>query len=823
MVNVLKKIPARKIVREKGKSFCVTAAVFFTTTLFVMVFSTLFFVKDAAVEMQHRSAPMLSDAAIHVTQDEYERICANPRAAAVSSWFIVARTPEVTGFGDAPLMECEEQMAQWARIYPTEGRMPEKGNEIVVSDQYLRERELTYREGMPVEMTFTYLDDEDFTETFTVVGVYKRGQQPYHAVLVSGDFHKKAYAHWEQCGIDPWDVEKGVNVQIAGVMFSSQGNVKKQLSLLVAESEVDLEETEIFLMNDSSLLNSMGINTWAAILAMLLLVMWLGYLFISNIFRLSVTGDARFFGKLSTNGITKREISWLIHRQNRLLFLVGVLPALFAGYFFSAAVLPGILSGFATAKIKRNSDILIFVLSFLFSYLTVLVSERNPIRIAKNASPIEMKKYMGKFGRVKAANNGDCLKKIAIRQFTRDKTKVAKVCVSIAISVLLANAFYAVTAGFDTESYVEEELDADFILAKETLLVGTNTNAKSYEHTTEEELADYWALPGIEAAGGGSKSHIALKPTQKVWDAFVTVCGENPYGESGKLWTHLYGLDDILLEKLEPIRGTIDTEKYHTGKYVLISPICIENNVEKAAVYEPGDQVTVPFESGDEGTYTVMAVVEELPVSLAFPGTWWAGSVYLPREEWLKKEKREDYYLYAFDVAEEYHEIWDETLEKDLTEQSGLGLGYRSAKKVTGEAERYVNGLKLAGFGLSLILLSMGILNFVNCMAESVYSRSRELAVLESMGIGKQEIEGNLMKEGLFYMAGGFVPGCVLAAFSVYTLICMVLREPYITYHFYLRIDLIFAVLGSAAAVLVPLSAYRMMDRKEKFLNRIRL
>lgn len=823
MANVLKRIPMRKIIQEKGKSFCVVAAVFFTTTLFVMVFSTLFFLKDAAEEMQQRSAPMLSDAAIHVTQDEYARICANPRASAVSSWFIVARTPEVTGFGDAPLMECEEQMAQWARIYPTKGRMPEKGNEIVVSDQYLRERELTYRQGMPVEMTFTYLDDEDFTETFTIVGVYKRGLQPYHAVLVSEDFHKKAYAHWEQCGIDPWDVEEGVNVQITGIMFSSRGNVRKQLSLLAAESEIDLEETEIFLMNNSSLLNSMGISTWAAILAMLFLVMWLGYLFISNIFRLSVTGDARFFGKLSTNGITKREISWLIHRQNRFLFMVGVLPALFAGYLFSAFVLPGILSGFTTAKIKRNGDILIFVLSFFFSYLTVLVSERKPIRIAKNASPIEMKRYMGRFGRVKAADNGDCLKKIAIRQFTRDRAKAAKVCVSIAISVLLANAFYAVTAGFDMESYVEEELDADYILANEALLVGANTNSKSYEHITEEGLKEYRVLPGIEAAGGGSKSHIALLPTQEVWDAFVAVCGENPYEGSGKLWTHLYGLDDLLLEKLEPIRGIIDLEKFHTGKYVLISPIYSGNNIEKVAVYEPGDQVTIPFESGKEETYTVMAVVEELPVSLAFPGAWWAGSVYLPREEWLKKEGRDDYYLYAFDVAEEYHSLWDETLDKDLTEQIGMGLGYRSAKKVMAEAERYVNGLKLAGFGLSLILLSMGILNFVNCMAESVYSRSRELAVLESMGIGSREIEGSLMKEGLLYMAGGFVPGCGLAVISVYSLICMILREPYITYHFYLRIDFMFAVVGGAAGVFVPLFAYRLMERKEKFLNRIRM
>lgn len=823
MNNVLKKIPIRKILREKGKSFCVIAAVFFTTALFVMVFSALFSIKDAVEEMLQRSAPMLSDAAIRVMPDEYERICTNPRAAEVSSWFTVARMQEISNLDTAPLMECEAQMAQWARLYPTEGRMPEKGNEIVVSDQFIRERGLIYSEGMPVEIAYTFLDDEEFIETFTVVGVYKRALQPYHAVLVSGDFHDRAYAYWEQCGIDPQDEEAGVDVQVAGIMFSSRGNVRKQLSMLALESEVDLKATEINL-NDTSVLSGMGIDTVAVILMMILLVMWLGYLFISNIFQLSVSRDARFFGKLSTNGITKREIKRLIRRQNRLLFLAGVVPALFAGYFFSAAVLPSILSGFATVRVERSSNILIFVLAFFFSYLTVLVSERRAIRLAKNASPIEMKRHMGGFRRVKAADDGDCMKKIALRQFKSDKRKVAKVCISIAMSILLANVFYAVTAGFDTEVYVRDEMDADYILGKEALLLGANVNALSYERTKEEEIAGYRELPGIEEAGGASKSHIALRPAEEVWDAFIEVVGENPYDDSpDKMWIHVYGLDDMLLQKLKPIRGTIDLDKFHTGNYVLVGPIYTDDNTENKAVYEPGDQVTVPFESGEEGTYTVMAVVEELPNSLVFPLVWPAGSVYLPREEWMEKERRNDYYLYAFDVAEEYREIWDETLAEELGEQSGgLGLGYRSAKSVAAEAERYVNGLKLAGFGLSLILLSMGVLNFVNCMAQSVYSRSRELAVLESMGIEQGEIERNLSKEGMLYMAGGFVSGCILSAFGVYALICMVLQEPYITYHFYLRIDLLFAVLGCAAAVFVPITAYRMMDRKQKFLDRIR-
>lgn len=816
MVSVLRKIPIRKAVREKGKSLCVAAAVFFTTVLFVMVFSTLFFVMDAAEEMMKASSPMLSDAMLSVTEEEYERICANPRVAETSTGIIVARMREPSGAGIIPLYDAEEQMARWMRYYPVEGRMPERGNEIVVSDQYLRERGLTYREDLPINLTFTYLDEKEYTETFTVVGVYKRALQPYHAILVSDDFYGKACAYWEQCGLDPREEAD----RQAGVMFSSHGNVRRLASMLVMEEEIDLEEGEIYI-NDISLLSSLDFSTWAALLALVLLVMWLGYLFISNIFHLSVTGDARFFGKLSTNGITKKEIKKLIRRQNNILFLAAVVPALLVGYLFSVAVLPGILSAFMTIQAGGSGNGWIFVLAFAFSYLTVRVSERKPMKLAKNASPVEMKRYIGGFRRVKTVDDGDCLKKFVVRHFQSDKIKVLKVCVSIAVSILLANIFYAVTAGFDVESYVAGDLDADYIFAKESVFTNPSLNPVSYERIAREEIAGCRGLPGVEAAGGASRSHICLLPTQEEWDAFEEIWGEGAYSDPGKMWTGAYGLDAMLLQKLQPISGTIDPDQFQTGKYILLDPILSDDNKENVACYQPGDEVTVPFASGEVGTYTVMAIMEELPESMRFPGRYYASNVYLPMSEWQDKEQQDDYYLYAFDVKETFHGEWDEAIEKITGDQSS-GIACRSAKSLAEQAGRYINGLKLAGFVLSAILLAMGVLNFINCMVESVYSRSRELAILESMGIGQREIEKNLAKEGMLYIAGGFFPGCLLAVFGVYAIINMVLQESYIAYHFYPHIYLLFAVLGSVVAVLVPLAAYRQMDRKEKFLYRIR-
>lgn len=309
------------------------------------------------------------------------------------------------------------------------------------------------------------------------------------------------------------------------------------------------------------------------------------------------------------------------------------------GYAFAAAILPGVLSAYITIQIKRSGNVMIFVCALVFSYATVKVSGRKSVRLAKNASPIEMKRYMGKFGQVRTADNKDCLRKFVVRNFKSDKAKVLKVCISVALSILLANAFYAVAEGFDEEEYVQNDLDADFIIAKEPIFTSPNVNSVSYLRTTEEEIAEYRELPGIKAEGGAAMSHICIHVSEQVWDNFVSIAGAEYYDTPGEMWTAAYGVDDMMIGKLKPIKGEIDPELFHTGNYVLLDPVMGDNNVENAACYEPGDQVTIPFASGEEGTYTVMAVVEELPASLAFPGRYWGSQLYLPMEEWQAKEK----------------------------------------------------------------------------------------------------------------------------------------------------------------------------------------
>ena len=853
MVSVLWKIPFRKIRLEKGRSICVILAVFCTTVLFTTVFSTLFFAVDAAEEMMRETSPILADAALVVTQEEHERICHNKRVAETGMGIRFAIVREPSGAGGIQMFTFDDRMAEWMRYYPTKGRMPVNAHEIVVSDQYLRECGLAFdptgaggnvvsdseKTGgnaasnpeetgvrksagsaeIETELTY-YIEDEEYTDIFTIVGTYEMSGQPLHVVLTSDDFYREVCERFGERGDDP---EEKI-YRMTGVMFKSRSNVRRLVSRLAAEEEIDVQEGEIYLSN-VSILESMGIGVWAALFIMLFFVMMIGYLFISNIFQISALKEVRFYGKLSANGVTKREIIRIVRRENNILLLISVIPAMAAGYAFSSMILPGILSANLVLQAKRSGNVMIFILSLVFSYLTVIVSEKKAVKLVKNASPTEMRTYAGKLKRVKTADHKDCTKKLRIRHLQSDKIKALKVCVSVACSLMLACAFHAVAEGFDEEAYVQGELAADYIIAKKPVFVNPNLNHISYARTSEEEITDVRELSGIREEGGAAMSYVKIALTDEGMERLSRIGGAY-YGDSvdsfGEAWIDIYGLDEMLLRKLEPIRGEIDWEQFNTGNYVLLNPIYSDDNTDNEACYEPGDEVTVHFRSGEEGTYTVMAIVERLPVSLAFPSLTLEGDMYLPMRTWQEMEKRTDYYLYAFDVEEECHETWDHALGNRIGEAENDLLAYRSAQSEVREAQRYTDGLKLAGFVLSMILLSMGILNFINCTVSGIYSRRREFAVMRSMGVEELEIGRSLAEEGMLYMAGGFVPGMVLAVPGVYILIDKVLAQPYITYHVYPFVYILFAVLLCAVAILVPRGAYRMMERKQNFLGRLR-
>lgn len=115
-----------------------------------------------------------------------------------------------------------------------------------------------------------------------------------------------------------------------------------------------------------------------AIGAMLLLIIFTGYLIIYNVFQISVTNDIRFYGLLKTIGTTPRQLRQIIRQQALLLSAVGIPLGLLIGWFVGGKLTPVIVDRLNGISHVVSVNPIIFIASALFSLLTVTLSCRKP-------------------------------------------------------------------------------------------------------------------------------------------------------------------------------------------------------------------------------------------------------------------------------------------------------------------------------------------------------------------------------------------------------------------------------------------------------------
>ena len=82
---------------------------------------------------------------------------------------------------------------------------------------------------------------------------------------------------------------------------------------------------------------------------------------------------------------------------------------------------------------------------------------------------------------------------------------------------------------------------------------------------------------------------------------------------------------------------------------------------------------------------------------------------------------------------------------------TGDAIVSQSALSALQEWDQMYNSLSILGNGASILLILIGLINFVNVMLTSVIARRNELAILESVGMTKKQIMAMLTWEGGFY------------------------------------------------------------------------
>lgn len=481
---------------------------------------------------------------------------------------------------------------------------------------------------------------------------------------------------------------------------------------------------------------SLDAGTVVSAIGAILMIVFCGYLMISNVFTISIAKDVRYYGLIKIIGTTPRQIRQIIRKQALWLCIFGVPVGLFAGYLVGMMLVPVVLSIINIDVIKMSVHPLIFILSGLFSVLTVIISISKPSKIASKVSPIEALRTTD--------NSGDTKRKfkktakvnpfsMAFGTIMRNKKKAALVTISLSLGLVILNATFSVANSFDMDQYLSRMIGSDFAVGDvsnfNVNIFYTNQDALNQAFFEELSLQE-----GIESINNVYFTEPYVPTDPKFLQIPAQIAAE--YGLEGnglsmkeeatrspQLLLHIYGLDEGTLQRLSLLQGSIDKDKLSSGKYVIAAPY---DEAGKILYYEIGDIVELPNAEGEMQGYEVLAIAN-YPYNISVKHSHALNpAFYLPSEVFLSQVEHKSPMLTTIDVADDSMGSVESFLN-DYCNIIDPNMDFDSKASLAAEYENTQRTFKTVGITLSALIALVGIMNFVNTVIASIIAVTQQI------------------------------------------------------------------------------------------------
>ncbi|SCY47900.1 putative ABC transport system permease protein [Lachnospiraceae bacterium XPB1003] len=845
-------------IKSNIKKYIVLIGAVILTTL---LFSSLFTVGGSLIEETQIATMREIGTSYHaglkyMSMPEYEQVKGDKGIKDISYCIIVGYLSD-DRLNKLPteVYYSEEQNAKKCFCYPEVGRLPEKENEIATSDLVLEKL------GVPAVVGSTFkadllIDGEVVSKEFVLSGYYRGDRLAMaQAALVSKELQEKlapvrmiTYPEREDNSYAGW---MSVNMD-----FKNNFNVEESIIALIDRTglrqDVDYGINYAYAGYDIDL-------SMAVVCGLMLITFFVaGYLIIYNIFDINIISDMQEYGLLKTIGTTGKQLKKIVMKRANIISLIGIPVGLLMGVGVGSCILPFISDHMATMTVDKGSvhfNILFLAGAALFSYLTVIISAGRPCRKASKVSPIEVLRYTD--GSENSRKKGG---------------KHTIVILSLSLALIILNGVIGLVSGFDVNEFVKSDVVADFSIQDASL----DSMAASFHETDsvdEDLLEKIKSQPGVTDLGNIYISTFWQEFSDENWeqiedkfftDEAVKECVNNWYTDinysyddcmndfrrSKTMAGNTYGMGEFAVSKLKVVKtidgtDTIDWEKFNSGDYVLATRWTSDGRYY-ADIVEPGDKVQIrshdpkyaklveePINTAGVTTYTsyddapvkeyeVYAVVD-IPQAMIYRLSEFIELDYiLPESEYLSLEGDKGAMRTLVDVEDDKEAAFEGWI-KDYTSSEEPDMSYTSKESVIAEYKSLSDTIGMVGVVLAVILGLIGLMNFANTMVTSIIVRSRELAVLEAVGMTGVQLKHKLMKEGFTYFLWTMIVSLILSSILNVTAIRFLADElGMFVWRFTLMPEICCLPLILVLIIMIPVIAFNRLS-KRSIIDRLRV
>lgn len=757
----------------------------------------------------------------YLTPDEAEKLIRHPSIKQYGRSVVVghALDDQLKG-ANVEIHHIDESTAKHSFIEFLEGGLPSGENEIALNTWTLDLLGVPPQVGVNIRLDLD-IHGQKMSKDFVISGYYEAEQYVAMAglALVSELFVQKNLSH-----IDPEESRRTGTYSHTislNVMFNNAWDIEKKIKEVLSDSKVNASYGVNWAYSSVSL--SENIMNGLPLAGLVLIIMLSGYLLIYNIFHISVVRDIKFYGLLKTIGTTPRQLKRIISLQANLLYAAGLPIGLAIGYGIGLWLTP-MMTSFSSVEASYSVSPFIFLGAALFSYITVRMAAGKPGRTAARISPVEAVKFSGmnegiRRKRSKRSRNGVKLSKMSMSNLLRHKKKLFLMLSSLSLGIILFSIIYTVVSSLNVNKYLNTFITGDFVV-KEASPGDRRRLPLANLKLTEDVSNALRAIHGVERLDKVYYKDDALKLNESILSVLEPLAAsEDPdipvftsILNQGAVGLQVHGIDSGWYEVVQHgdiVSGTFDRDKFESGDYVLISEALLGED-QYISYFNPGDLIKL---DSMEKSYQVMAVLKTDALYAAGTQIFRSGgfNVYLPAEEFAKSVADPQILSVTLHADPAVLEQVEHAVQ---TITDPLDLIMKSREDYREEMEGFIRIFQTVGYGLSIIIALIGLLNFVNTVITGVFSRRNEFAVLESIGMTKKQLKKMLAYEGLYIVL--FTSAIVGTAGMYLTYrIAKEISENLAYTEFQMNIMPIAAVLPLFAVIslIVTLAAYQWLSR----------
>ena len=707
--GITKKLAKKSLQSEKRRNLMVVIAV--ALAAFLICFTGI--VSTSLTQMQRNQVVDTYEAVwLGVEENDIETLKGVPEFERVGGYYMLGEELSEQGY-HASYVYCDAQMMEItkAQMELLEGRVPEKANEVVVSEYFLS----TYGNNAKIGDTVT-LDTESFHGDYVVSGIMDSVNEKEAntcAIIIS----KAALTEW--AGFAPTGYR-------AYVHFKNSDQLDEELITSYCRELAEEYQLPTPSMNNRyfTYASKQPFDDFTLMAGVIALVLIGGYIVIQSIFRISINDKIQSYGQLRTIGATPKQIKRIVKREGRKLGSIGIL----------IGTVLGVCSGFLLFSKGFNavSYAVMVSLTLISGWIMVSISIRKPVKIAAGISPIEAVRFTPVQKDIRSRKKNIKLNPVSmgIANFKRDRKKTISIVASLSIGGILLMVVSSIVLVRSPEQIARLYFpDSDYKiylqdLSEEMLVKGNPLN--------EELKQEVLSVDGVTDI---------IVARQSLHTSIKTDANQNS-GICDTLTDQNYAMVEAALTE-----GTMPTDSHS---------IVIHDQI--VAYFEDmGVGSTVEFSSID-GKQSIPVTISgvfstsKMPVIFGHGRAHTDGSVFFaPKDLFYELYPEITTFDYSWSIVSNPKKA--ETVKAELknivAEHSNLALDEIDTAIA---AEKSQNS---AAFGsmqvLSWLVFLFGVINLINTTLSNQMSRKQENSVLRSIGLTQKQLCKMNICEGLCY------------------------------------------------------------------------